>query len=238
LDLIGQLDVALRDARSGTDWRERLFSVHQRARQLMEKRPDGSLYYLVFEAGNTTVKYSCSHALLTLLICEQAAPLLGWSQAWIDSLGRAALTMNVAMLRLQDQTSQLSVSPAMRAEIDAHAQAGAKLLQQAGLNDALCQATVALHHDASQEAAALGSLAPERQLARLLRRVDIFTAKLRTAASLRSRTWASGLAAATFFSDAPWRSIWSMAAARRRFQSADSDSSANKGCLMTSSRLA
>ena len=180
LDLVGQLDATLRDARAGTDWRARLFSVHVRARQLMEKRPDGSLYYLVFEAGNSTVKYSCSHALLTMLICEQAAPLLGWSQAWIDSLGRAALTMNVAMMRLQDQLamSQLSVSPAMRAEIDAHAQAGANLLQHAGLNDVLSQATVALHHDASQEAAPLGSLSPERQLARLLRRVDIFTAKL------------------------------------------------------------
>ncbi len=81
----------------------------------MAKRPDGSLYYLVFEAGHSTVKYSCSHALLTLLICEQAAPLLGWSQAWVDSVGRAALTMNVAMMRLQDQlaASQLTVSAAM-----------------------------------------------------------------------------------------------------------------------------
>ena len=75
LDLVGQLDATLRDVRAGTDWRARLFSVHVRARQLMEKRPDGSLYYLVFEAGHSTVKYSCSHALLTMLICEQAAPL-------------------------------------------------------------------------------------------------------------------------------------------------------------------
>ena len=180
LDLIGQLDTTLRDVNEGNDWRARLFSVHARARLLMTKRPDASLYYLVFEAGHSTAKYSSSHALLTMLICEQAAPLLGWSQAWIDSVGRAALTMNVAMQRLQDQlaASQLSVSAAMRAEIDAHAQAGAELLQRAGLNDALCQATVALHHDASQEAVPLASLAPEWQLARLLRRVDIFTAKL------------------------------------------------------------
>lgn len=180
LELIGQLDATLRDVRAGNDWRTRLFSVHVRARQLMAKRPDGSLYYLVFEAGHSTVKYSSSHALLTMLICEQAAPLLGWTQAWVDSVGRAALTMNVAMVRLQDQlaSSQLAVSAVMRAEIVGHAQVGADLLQQAGLNDPLCQATVALHHDASQEAKPLAGLAPEWQLARLLRRVDIFTAKL------------------------------------------------------------
>ena len=185
LELVSQLDATLRDVRAGSDWSARLTSVHERARQLMAKRPDASLYYLVFEAGHSTAKYSCSHAMLTLLICEQAAPLLGWSPAWVDSLGRAALTMNVAMLRLQDQlaVSQLSVNAEMRAEIDGHAAAGARLLQQAGLDDPLCVSTVALHHDASQEGKPLDSLTPERQLARLLRRVDIFTAKLSRRAS-------------------------------------------------------
>lgn len=185
LELVSQLDVALRDVRAGSDWRARLTLVHDRARQLMAKRPDACLYYLVFEAGHSTAKYSCSHALLTLVICELAAPLLGWNQAWVDSLGRAALTMNVAMLRLQDQlaVSQHSVTAEMRAEIDGHAAAGARLLQQAGMDDPLCLSTVPLHHDASLEDTPLGSLAPERQLARLLRRVDIFTAKLSRRAS-------------------------------------------------------
>ncbi len=66
----------------------------------------------------------------------------------------------------------------MRAQIDGHAETGARLLAEAGLKDALTCAVVRLHHDASEAPHALVELPPERQLARLLRRVDIFCAKM------------------------------------------------------------
>ncbi|HLL19714.1 MAG TPA: phosphohydrolase, partial [Rubrivivax sp.] len=164
----------------GSDWRQRLFAVHGRARVAFQRKPDASLYHLVYEAGHSSQKYSCHHALLTLLMCEQAAAMLGWPHPWIDSLGRAALTMNVAMLKLQDQlaVSDITPTPEMRAEIDGHAEAGASLLEAAGLGDALCLSVVRLHHDAAAADQQLAALSTERQLARLLRRVDIFAAKI------------------------------------------------------------
>lgn len=179
-ELVDHLDAALREVRSGSEWRSRLFSVHVRARQLFQRRPDASLYHLVYEAGHSTARYSGNHALLSLLIAEHAASMLNWSPAWIDSLGRAALTMNIAMRTLQDQlaTSRQKPSAAMSAEIDAHAAAGAAQLEAAGLGDPLCVAVVRLHHDASGDDQPLAEQSPERQLARLLRRVDIFTAKI------------------------------------------------------------
>jgi HD-GYP domain-containing protein (c-di-GMP phosphodiesterase class II) len=185
LELVSHLDVALRDIRNGPDWRNRLMSVHSRARQLTQKRLDASIYHLVYEAAVSNQKYSCSHALLTMVVCEQAAPLLGWEPAWIDSLGRAALTMNVAMLRLQDQLANSLMPPNAEARvvIDGHAAAGAELLEQCKLDDPLATAVVALHHDGSEAELALSVLPPERQLARLLRRVDIFTAKISRRAS-------------------------------------------------------
>lgn len=179
-EIIARLDGALRDARSGGDWRSRLLSVHVRARQMVERRTDASLYHLVFEAAHNTIKYSAKHALLTMLICEQAAPLLGWSQAWTDSLGRAALVMNVAMQRLQDQLAadQRPPSTEMKLEIETHAERGVQLLQAAGWADALCLDVVRLHHGADLEVDPLASQSPARQLARLLRRVDIFAAKI------------------------------------------------------------
>jgi HD-GYP domain-containing protein (c-di-GMP phosphodiesterase class II) len=179
-ELVMHLDAALRDARADTDWRSRLFSVHVRARQLIARRLDASLYHLVYEAAHSTQKYSCHHALLTMLICEQAGPMLGWNQAQVDSLGRAALTMNVAMQRLQDQLASSHLKPTsdMRAEIAAHAEAGARQLQEAGIGDPVCCRVVALHHDASQAEVPLAGLPVDRQLARLLRRVDIFAAKI------------------------------------------------------------
>ena len=114
------------------------------------------------------------------MICEQAAPLLGWSTTWTDSVGRAALCMNVSMLHLQHELATSAIEPTaeMRAEIDAHACAGARLLEDAGVGDALACAVVALHHDASQVDAPLAELSADRQLARLLRSVDIFAAKI------------------------------------------------------------
>ena len=178
--LVSQLDLALRELRAGSDWRQRLFGVHGRARLAYQRRADASLYHLVYEAGHSPQKYSCHHALLTLLMSEQAATTLGWSQPWIDSLGRAALTMNVAMLRLQDQlaVSDHAPTPDMRAEIEAHPETSARMLEAAGMGDPLCLAVVRLHHNAGAAEQPLAALSPECQMARLLRRVDIFAAKI------------------------------------------------------------
>ncbi len=179
-ELVDQLDATLSAQRRGSAWRAGLFAVHGRARGLHEQQPDGSLYHLVYEAGSSLRKYSCQHALLSLVVAEQAARRLGWPLAWIDSLGRAALTMNIAMRTLQDELALASQppSPAQRALIAGHAEAGATMLDDIGLGDALCTAVVRGHHDASGDGELLSALPPERQLALLLRRVDIFTAKI------------------------------------------------------------
>jgi HD-GYP domain-containing protein (c-di-GMP phosphodiesterase class II) len=183
--LVLQLESGLRDLGPATDWRTRVLSVHERARALTAKRPDASLYTLVYEAGSSIRNYSCTHALLALMICEQTAAILGWSSEWIDSLGRAALLMNVAMLRRQDLLANSPTPPSaeLRREIDAHAEKGAQMLAQAGLGDRLCVEAVRLHHDGNYEAVPLAKLPPPAQLARLLRRVDIFAAKISMRAS-------------------------------------------------------
>lgn len=93
---------------------------------------------------------------------------------------RAALTMNLAMVRLQDSLacSGHPPSPEMRREIDGHAAQGALLLAQAGAGDPLWCETVRLHHDGAAPDRPVAQLDPPRRLARLLRRVDIFAAKM------------------------------------------------------------
>jgi hypothetical protein len=179
-ELVLNLDATLRDARPGTEWPERLAAVHARARQLTQKRPDASLYHMVYEAGLNTERYSSRHALMTMAMGEQSAAALGWPQESIDVLGIAALTMNVAMLRLQDQlaTTELNLDAKARAVIDNHADGSARMLEAAGLTDPLTLAVVRGHHDQSDDATALNALSPERQIARLLRRVDMFAAKI------------------------------------------------------------
>jgi hypothetical protein len=186
-EMIMHLDAALRDVRPDSDWQARLQQVHERARELVGRRADASLYHLVFEAGHGALKYSSSHAMLCMVICEQAAPLLGWPQDHIDSLGRAALTMNTAMVRLQDElaASELPPTSIMREVIANHAVEGARLLRAAGMSDALCLAVIPWHHDGQDADHPLNELSPERQLARLLMRVDIFCAKISRRATRR-----------------------------------------------------
>ncbi|MBN8492629.1 MAG: hypothetical protein J0M00_14520, partial [Burkholderiales bacterium] len=174
------LDAAMRDAKPGPELLARLRLVHERARKLGQRQVDTSLYHLIHMAGHSTEKYSSHHALLVMLVCEQAATVLGWPPERLLSLGGAALSMNVAMATLQDHlaVTDIPLTPAMRQQIQAHAEQGAQLLRDSGLDDALWIETVRLHHDSSDGQAPLAELPPERQLARLLRRADIFTAKI------------------------------------------------------------
>lgn len=175
-DAIASLDSALRDARPDGSWLARVADVQAAARRLLARKTDASLYYLVWSAGQSTQRYCAQHGLLTLAVCELAAPWLGMEEPARDTLCAAALVMNVAMVRLQDTlaSSDLPVSPTARAEIDSHAQRGAQMLQVSGAPDALCR--IVEHHHA---VALPPGLDPGLALAAgLLRRADIFTAKL------------------------------------------------------------
>ena len=178
--LAGLLHAALRDARPHAEFVARIRALAERAARLGQRHADASLYHLIHAAGHTVEKYSSHHALLVMLVCEQAAQVLGWTAEAMRSLGCAALSMNVAMAALQDRlaASEQPVTAAMREQIRLHADQGAQLLAGAGLDDPLWCDTVRLHHDGGDGQMPLADLPQERQLARLLRRADIFTAKI------------------------------------------------------------
>lgn len=179
-ELATQLHQALRDAQPGAEWVARLRRLHERACSLAQRDTDAVLYHLVHAAGHDTGCYSAQHALLVMLVCEQAAAALGWPAQARHSLGCAALSMNVAMAELQDRlaASERPPTPAMREQIRDHAARGAQLLRAAGVGDVLWCEAVRLHHDAGDGACPLHELSEPRRLARLLRRADIFTAKI------------------------------------------------------------
>ena len=174
------LDVALRDMRPDTAWLARLMAAHERGLRLAERRLDASLYHLIFTAGHSTEHYSSHHSLLCMLIARQAAQMLGWSEQMMHSLDLAALTMNVSMRRLQDMlaSGEPRITPEMRAEIDSHAERSAQMLEAAGVVDRTWIEIVHLHHDDSLKRRTLGELDELQAAARVLRRVDVFSAKL------------------------------------------------------------
>jgi HD-GYP domain-containing protein (c-di-GMP phosphodiesterase class II) len=179
-ELAMALDAALRDPPADAAWPARLLALQVRTRALRQRRLDAALYHLIYAAGQDAAHYSSHHALLCALIAGEAARLAGWPDATQCSLECAALTMNIAMRRLQDQlaVAEAEPTPEARRQIDAHPHEGARQLAEAGVADALWLDIVRMHHDDSRRALALAALDTAGQAARLLRRVDIFTAKL------------------------------------------------------------
>lgn len=178
--LVGALESALREAHPERDWLERVERVRQRLRRLSTHRFDEALCHLIYQGGRHADSYSSHQSLRCMLVAGEAARALGWDEPRVVSLESAALTMNVAMRQLQDTLARAGaeVDVPARVQIARHAAEGARLLADSGLADTLWLEAVRLHHHDGLRALPLSLLSPAQQLAVLLRRVDIFCAKL------------------------------------------------------------
>lgn len=160
---------------------ERMEAVHRRAITLLDADPDKALFELMQALPDLSVSYAAKHALLAAVLCELTARRLAVPDLLRPALFQAALMMNVAMARLQDelvrQTEELSA--AQRDSIAAHAERGAEMLAGFGLDDEDVLDIVRGHHDIEQ---ALRQ--PRNRLLRLiLHVVDQFIARMSTRAT-------------------------------------------------------
>jgi hypothetical protein len=174
-DCIAALDAALR-GRHEDGWLMRVLDQRVLAQRLVGRRPDASVYYQFWRASQPPTHYSAQHALFVMMVVDLTAPLLGLETSVCENLGEAALMMNIAMVRLQDELSQAMIppSPAARQEIAVHPRKGALMLKELGVDHNVCH-LVALHHT---EHPPITTPPPIALAAQLLRRVDILTARL------------------------------------------------------------
>lgn len=130
------------------------------------------------------------HALQCAVLARQVAPLLKLSAEESRTLVLATASMNVAMLRLQDALAQQRVapSPVQRAQIDAHAAEGERLLRAAGVADPLWLEAVRLHHTPLVPGVALAQRPPAQRLAHIVQVLDRYTAAMSPRASRPGRT--------------------------------------------------
>ena len=161
-------------------WVERLQAVAARLRQLTAHDPDVALYMMLQAAGNEAQHYSAHHAMACAVVAELCTAWLQWAPAEADALLHAALSMNIGMLGLQDslaaQASALTAD--QRRRVDAHPEASAELLRNAGVSEPLWLETVLRHHRPMREGEQADQGNTLQRLAMLLQRVDVFTAKL------------------------------------------------------------
>jgi HD-GYP domain-containing protein (c-di-GMP phosphodiesterase class II) len=175
------LETTLRDASENKPWLEQFRDVLTRARTQAALRMDEALFHFIYEGQYYSDQYSSHQAMRCMLIASEVARCLSWDASLIDLLERSALTMNIAMRRLQNVLAQeqpRSLDAATYELIARHPADGAQLLQDRGVEEPNWIEAVRLHHDATLEQIPVEQRSPGQRVAVLLRRVDIYSAKL------------------------------------------------------------
>ena len=169
------------------DWLPRFQRFRIEISELISRDPDGSLFVLLQSLRDSSNRYSTTHALLVTVVCELTARQLNlWPDEAREALCCAALTMNMSMMQLQDHlaTQEHSLQPDQREIIKQHPESTVEILRVAGVQDKTWLQAVALHHSTEP-----GPLAPRplgEQLARLIQRADVFTARMSPRATRRA----------------------------------------------------
>lgn len=179
----------LREETVDEAWITRLFDLEASVRDLTAHDPDLALYVLIEANGSNVDHYCAQHALTCMVIVDLAAEWMEWPPEERRVLALAALSMNLSMTVLQDSLAKQSgsLSDMQRAQVATHAAASADMLVVAGVSDPLWLHVVRHHHSvASADAKEEADAGP--RLAELLRRVDIYSAKLSRRGSRRSVT--------------------------------------------------
>ncbi|MCV2368023.1 HD-GYP domain-containing protein [Roseateles oligotrophus] len=188
----------LRDPRTD-DFRGRFQQLHNDAVARLSNKPDAILMLLIYDASQGFEKYSGRHALLCLALAELCAAKLGWPDDWRLALTQAALSMNISISAQQDRLATQLEEPShsQSQALISHGDRSATLLTELGASSELWLKTVCLHHDAGP--GPLAGRAPAEQLARLLRRIDMFASRVSPRGSRKAQPGA--MAARAVFLD-------------------------------------
>lgn len=171
----------LQEGPEAKDFRKRLAFIETGLALTLEGKEDDSLFVLVQMLANRDYGYNATHALTAAVLCRMVGPLLAqMDDATLNTLVRAALTMNIAMARLQDQLAVQAqpVSDTQRDDIRAHPHTGAQWLQRLGVDDPLWLELVQDHHETPDGHGYPQGKAVQNTLHPLLRMCDIFIARI------------------------------------------------------------
>ncbi len=178
-DNLAQISQALRRADSPT-FREAIDETSAPVQALIARDPDLAIFQVMRHEASAHVQYGLDHSLHAAIVCRLVAQRLAWSPDEATRAFKAALTMNISMLELQGQLAS-QVSPPterQRREIRSHPIRSRDMLIAAGITDVDWLRAVEQHHEKPDASGYPLGLPLQDELATLLQRADIYTAKL------------------------------------------------------------
>ena len=147
---------------------------------LIERDSDLAIFQVLRQDGNQHTQYGITHSIHTAITSFLVAQRLGWDEASVQKVFKVALTMNLSMLELQGQLAVQTtpLTPEQRAAILSHPQRSVEMLELSGISDRDWLDGVADHHVAPDGSGYPAVDHQPNDFAALVRRADIYTAKL------------------------------------------------------------
>ena len=147
---------------------------------LVERDKDLAIFQVLRQDGNAHVEYGVNHSTHAAITAHLVAQRLGWSADESQRVFKAALTMNLSMLALQGQLALQSTppTPQQREAILAHPQRSREMLALSGVTDVDWLDAVHQHHERPDGSGYPTGRRDSGDLAALVQRADIYTAKL------------------------------------------------------------
>lgn len=172
------------------DFQKKIYLLDKYIQSQTREDSHASQFLLFNRAVTHFSGYSVLHALLCATLVNSLAANFQLTDEERRSLVCAALTMNVAMTRLQDALAVQQAPPtaAQRKDIEQHAAAGRQALITAGVTDAMWLDIVAGHHAPLEGPEALADWPPLQRATKILQMVDRYTAAMSPRKSRTGRT--------------------------------------------------
>jgi AraC-like DNA-binding protein len=167
------------------NFRGALDAAAQPLQALIQRDPDLAIFQVLRQEGHGLVQYGLAHAVHAAIVARLVAARLGWPEPELQRAFKAALTMNLGMLELQGQLAQQTSPPTaeQRQKIHDHPLLSRQLLELAGIHDPVWLTAVEQHHEERDGGGYPAGLREVSELATLLHRADVYTAKLSSRAT-------------------------------------------------------
>lgn len=147
---------------------------------LVERDKDLAIFQVLRQNGNKLVQYGVNHSTHAAITAYLVAQRLGWAADDAQRVFKAALTMNISMLELQGQLAvqKTPPTPEQRQSILAHPGFSRTMLELGGVTDTEWLDAVSQHHELHDGSGYPAGLHTPSDIASLVHRADVYTAKL------------------------------------------------------------
>lgn len=147
---------------------------------LVERDVDVAIFMAVRQEERRFALYALTHGMHTATLAVLTGRQLGWGDAGVACIARAALTMNVSLMEVQATMAEQKDPPTKKQMelIRSHPDRSVQMLRTAGVNDAEWLDVVANHHEQAGGGGYPRGLAEVSDSVRVLRAADVFSAKI------------------------------------------------------------